>query len=579
MYAGRRSGRIAAGKDGSIWTTVNNTLLRYNGSEWQVYTSKETGVGLDYIHSILIDKNNVMWFRLWGGDMACFDGKTWARPSLPDGTGSVYSFPMIGPDGNLWIMLSGNVCRFGDAIKWDIMVYNKTLRDAFSASGVNIPGNVLFSVDDDGVYWFADHWSLNGNLTPGIFRFDGSSVKVKHPDSMPFIRPAAITQDRSGNIWIGGWYSTGIYRIDGATPTVFNGVNGYSPIFGVNSIAVDVGGSVWCAASDYISRYDGNEWKIMTQLNSGLQYDTASVIFRDSKNVLWFGQQGGVSSFDGGRWNYYNKANTGINLENLNAIGEDGSGMLWVGGQGILASFDGKTWIENNPYAPEYNLSVTAFAAGKDGAFWCSARRYKGSDIYSSTWYLLKFHNSAWSMYPVPGFGSVNSIAVDRNNTVWLAKNENEGLQTFDGTTWSGYNTNDGMATAVVNTVFIDTNNMKWVGTEDGLFCIGDSLPNGIAETTGSPIPLAFFSCRPNPFNSSVVLEFTLTGRSRTEISIYTITGQYVKTLYAGNLPPGRRAFVWNGRDGENRKASSGIYLVSFRTGKHILTRKITLLR
>ena len=45
------------------------------------------------------------------------------------------------------------------------------------------------------------------------------------------------------------------------------------------------------------------------------------------------------------------------------------------------------------------------------------------------------------------------------------------------------------------------------------------------------------------------------------------ITGQKVREFDRGDLPAGRNAFLWDGRDGKGRTVSSGMYLYRIRAG------------
>jgi len=83
----------------------------------------------------------------------------------------------------------------------------------------------------------------------------------------------------------------------------------------------------------------------------------------------------------------------------------------------------------------------------------------------------------------------------------------------------------------------------------------------------------------PNPFNPSTVLTFTVCESVETELSIYNITGQKIKTLHTGHQQEGVFNVVWDGHDDYGAQVASGIYLAILITPKASITRKIVLLK
>ena len=100
-----------------------------------------------------------------------------------------------------------------------------------------------------------------------------------------------------------------------------------------------------------------------------------------------------------------------------------------------------------------------------------------------------------------------------------------------------------------------------------------------VIDQTG--ITLSHF---PNPFGSSTTISFNLTTEhtESTEINIYNIKGQKVKTLdLSGNCRINVKAteslshIVWNGKDESGKQVSSGIYFYKLKNGKYSITKKM----
>ncbi len=566
---------IAAGKDGMVWCCQNHSLVRYDGSEWRVFTDKDTGIPLSHVSNLLFDKNNVLWFALWGGDMAGFDGKTWIRPALPEGTGPVYSFPAIGADGNLWITWGGNICRFGDAKKWEIVVPWNTLREAFTTVGLTMPGRIVFQVDDEGVFWLADESIQDNNHIHGLFRFDGKKIEVIRRSSMAFLRPAAIAEDHSGSIWAAGLYGDGISRFDGSEWTSFFNIPGV-PYYEFTGIAVDGNNNIWCAAPFGVLRYDGTTWHLFNRSNSGLPNDDITSLYLDSRGVLWFDTQSGLTSYDGSVWKTYDKYTTGLDLSKAACICEDGTGAIIAGGDSLFACFDGTVWKNEIPAPNGWKLNISHVAKAPDGNLWCVGFLYKLDKPYEGNSLLYRYDGTSWVSFPVQ---SVSALAVDTRNIVWIGSNDKKGVSSFDGTTWTKYGYETGLATHVVHTIFVDKNNTKWIGTEDGMFCIGGAPPSGIFIKTGQQNDVINLSGHPNPFNTAVAIDFTLSSDERTELAVFSVNGQKVKVLKDTVLPAGAHSVVWDGRDDSGRPVSSGTYMVRLMSGRSSSTRKLLLMK
>ncbi|NQV16964.1 MAG: right-handed parallel beta-helix repeat-containing protein [Armatimonadetes bacterium] len=90
------------------------------------------------------------------------------------------------------------------------------------------------------------------------------------------------------------------------------------------------------------------------------------------------------------------------------------------------------------------------------------------------------------------------------------------------------------------------------------------------------------FANYPNPFNPTTTIRFTTEDTENTEIIIYNIKGQKVKTLIAfpnPDLSGGTRSVVWDGKDENNKPVSSGVYFYKLKAGEYSKIRKMLLLR
>jgi len=72
----------------------------------------------------------------------------------------------------------------------------------------------------------------------------------------------------------------------------------------------------------------------------------------------------------------------------------------------------------------------------------------------------------------------------------------------------------------------------------------------------------------PNPFNSEVVVRYTLPAESAVELVVYNELGQVVRRLVEGHQGTGHHRVVWDGRDDTGRGLATGMYVVQLRAGE-----------
>jgi len=83
----------------------------------------------------------------------------------------------------------------------------------------------------------------------------------------------------------------------------------------------------------------------------------------------------------------------------------------------------------------------------------------------------------------------------------------------------------------------------------------------------------------PNPFNPSTTIQFSLETKSFTQLSIYNILGQNIKTIINEELPAGNHSIIWDGLDHKGNEVSSGIYFYRIETKSFSAARKMILLK
>ncbi|NOZ08983.1 MAG: T9SS type A sorting domain-containing protein [FCB group bacterium] len=97
---------------------------------------------------------------------------------------------------------------------------------------------------------------------------------------------------------------------------------------------------------------------------------------------------------------------------------------------------------------------------------------------------------------------------------------------------------------------------------------------SGLGDYPAVPVEYGLSQPRPNPFNPVTTFSYALPVSAPVELSIYDLSGRLVETLVREQQSPGEYEVEWNARE-----ASSGVYLVTLKTGETLLTRKMILLK
>jgi hypothetical protein len=99
------------------------------------------------------------------------------------------------------------------------------------------------------------------------------------------------------------------------------------------------------------------------------------------------------------------------------------------------------------------------------------------------------------------------------------------------------------------------------------------------AECCEIPLRYTLHQNFPNPFNPITTIKFDIRERARVRLVVYNVNGQRVRVLMDGDVPPGSREVVWNGRDDAGHSVASGIYFCRLESPGFIQSRKMILLK
>jgi len=384
---------------------------------------------------------------------------------------------------------------------------------------------------------------------------------------------ATVYEDRQGKIWIGSW-GGGLTTVDGQTIDYLHAWSGdgqiaISTVNVVKQMALpevpadertclpgaDISAQNYTVIPYFLEDNAGNLWCV-NHLSRDLNYLA----------VIAPGQNGNLST-DCSNWIYFG-GNIGITTKEseISSLVFDDFGRLWIGTftSGILVfdyngtpedRSDDKPLIRvNTTNANLYSNAVLTLAKDHDGLIWIGTAA--GLNSYDG----VNFYKHVGDIGPVEN--KINQIFVDDFNNKWFATDGGVSVLQSNKSPWGSdawihYTPdNSGLPSKLINSIFVDARQGKaYIGTERGLSVFSGSFaeykPDLNAITAG-----------PSPFILDGQTRFTIKNLVfGANVKILNINGRLVRLLSEsnGSIEGGRA--TWDGRDENDRKVPSGVYL------------------
>ena len=114
----------------------------------------------------------------------------------------------------------------------------------------------------------------------------------------------------------------------------------------------------------------------------------------------------------------------------------------------------------------------------------------------------------------------------------------------------------------------------------DNIDIEAEEVTTGIGDHA-AVLPEAFYLEQnyPNPFNPETTIKFALAGKSHVTIQIYNVLGQVVRTLVDRPMEAGFYSMKWDATSDSGQRVSSGVYIIRFKAGDVVQTRRMLLMK
>jgi ligand-binding sensor domain-containing protein len=268
----------------------------------------------------------------------------------------------------------------------------------------------------------------------------------------------------------------------------------------------------------------------------GLLDNFVECIDVDISDNIWFGTSVGAQRFNPpSSWETYNLAGplSGMVSENIKEIKLTKTiplaGQFWIGTDFGAQLAINSSWITYDNTSGLVGNQVKSIDEDENGGKWIGTSQ--------GVSYFVGNSSGSYSS-PDLHWSGVNATAFDSNGDKWFASPLG-GVTHFDGTTFTVYDTSNGLLSQNVTALLIDNQDNKWIGTGSGMSVLNASNTSFTQHTRMYIMP------PPDTLNPVVDIAMDSYGR------IWA-------AIYVGYLAEGGVA-MWNGNQWEDFHVSDGL--------------------
>ncbi len=461
---------------GDLWFVGSDRgeprAIRFDGVQRQSFTDFARGNGGGAtIHDVLLDARGALWFAVYnlGVQRRSASDVTWFEGAdLP----SVLVRELHeDQDGNIWVGTESGA-RFYNGFAWvdvpqldahyiDAIVEDRDRNLWFATRS----GVVRRTPAGDWFTWGAEHFpnpqvqallqDADGHIwagtASGVLVFDGLGWRPFAIDGNAQRNVLALAQDRWSNLWFGS--QSGLWRYDGVQ---WHRIPVPNVVWDqTQALHVDRRGLIWVASSPVgWSRFDG-VWADVPLAAGAPTSVRVRETYRGANGQLWFGTDAGAVRADSTGFAAVDSLQSRI----VYAFLEHQDGSTWFGTNLGIRRFDGTSWADFTMADGLRSNVVLALAQTPDGTVWAGTR--SGA---------TRLQGAQWTSNLPEGVGTadVQDLHVDRNGTLWFARNGSGVTRMLDGS-WTTFDRqSSNLASDAVLCVVDAPDGSVWVGTTTG---------------------------------------------------------------------------------------------------------------
>jgi signal transduction histidine kinase/ligand-binding sensor domain-containing protein/DNA-binding response OmpR family regulator len=471
-------------KFGQMWFGTRDGLNKYDGSKFTIFrndAANKHSISNNDILSIEEDNTGKIWVGTYNG-LNCYDpvSNTFTRylhtkNNHTISSNAIWSIREIGDE--MWFGTSKGLTIYNKKSKLFTSIFHSDTDPS------TVPSNNIITIlkSKKGAIWIG----TTKGLCQLVSRKNGKLSFKNYPlNNTDLLNVQAITEDVSGNLWV-GTKNKGLLKFDKTSNAFvsFLPEDKYREInTDIRSLAFDNQGSLWIGAYDgiYILGKDKNVQKINSSNNSN-GIDKVKSIYMDRKGSVWIGcYYKGVNIWDISNVNFsnynQNSKKIAMSFDVVSSIIADKKQNIYFGTEG-----GGITIYNKNTEAISYINSKGGQNIKNDIKSMCLSGDVlwigtysKGLSAYNVISKKMEDHRIADDLTVLLKESGVYSIKAEGNDIIWIGTfgkgliRYNTVSKTFEtignDNTKANYLTNN-----IVRTILVDQKKGAWVGTQNGL--------------------------------------------------------------------------------------------------------------
>ncbi len=354
--------------NGDIW--INNyggngtlgTVRHYtaNGQLLSRMNTFNSGLPDYFVDRVTRDSGGNMWFatgegglsRMLGSDGAVNAATHWRNWGNHNDLSEPYPWAGNEPMYSVFEDAGGFFWMGGNGIgRWNSATGSFT--DFWNWQNSNLPTDGIKAIvkrqetvwggsAGSGVFWLNGNDWIHVTLSPSGYNYSFNNVYT-------------MSVDTENNLWVGSEYGLRKFAAgNNSTFTLYDTSNSPLPSAYILDVEADPSGGIWIGTAAGLVRFDGTNWMIYNQANTGMPgtvvYDVArrasdGLIAIASNQPQTFPYTGGVSTFDGTTWTHYTPDNSPLTHWQVVAVEFDANGNLWASAmsEGVVQIMIGNT--------------------------------------------------------------------------------------------------------------------------------------------------------------------------------------------------------------------------------------------
>jgi uncharacterized repeat protein (TIGR01451 family) len=388
--------------EGNMWMSAHINqyeprIFKVDENSFTEFNTEIFPIGHNYFSDVQIDCDSNYWF-MGGGVLSKFDGVNWEMYSSSE-TGMSGDIRTMGLDTNtceIWFAVYSN--GNGNLVKYNGSSFQSVTDDEHTFTDVIVRG--------DGAVWGADPFN-------GIGKYENSVWTWYNEYNSPISAGVFdIAFDSNGILWAASFYD-GLIRFDGNDWQVFDSSNSPIEDYSIAWLFIDNDDHIWLTHDIGLLRFDGTNWELF-DIETGSSTVGVSSMEQDDLGSFWLGTYYvGAIYWNGFDFVYYDVTNSDIGSNFVKNIFIDDCGDIWfVHNVGISLLKQGDICGENNTNLGAHGLVY--YDANQDGVFdFDEDVRLPDQKVWLYPDSIMTFTNTigAYSFYPEPGAYEVSFIA------------------------------------------------------------------------------------------------------------------------------------------------------------------------